>query len=488
VPLAPLAVVVLGAAVAFGIAVVGVDHLAREGEEHAGRRAELVAATLAAKLSALAEPQRLEAARVASRRTEASMLIVAADGTVAEDLTHGAPSLATLPRILADKRGVVRMPWGRARFAVEPVAWAGTEVHGDVARVVVFVAEPHRPVAANALLRALLALTVMVLGVAAAVAHAVSRDLTRDVDFITRRVTGMTQVRTEPTGALVPARTMDEVGLLTSAFNKLVGRFGRADRAYRLDLERASAADAERAAFLAAVSHELRSPLNAILGFADILMEEVDGPLSPTAREEVEQIRGSGAHLAALINDILEFSALESGQLKLTLRTVNIAAVAREVVREASVLVGDKSVALRVEGEHQVLARVDARRVRQILSNLVANATKFTQRGEIIVRVFLSAPFAVLQVVDTGPGIPPEERALIFLEYKQASGERLKRRGTGLGLAIARRLVMLHHGSIFVDSEPGRGAVFTVRLPIGNIDTGPVQLPALVVRGGDGAR
>jgi signal transduction histidine kinase len=265
---------------------------------------------------------------------------------------------------------------------------------------------------------------------------------------------------------------MDEVAILTATFNKLVGRFGIAEKAYRGDLTRASAADRERAAFLAALSHELRSPLNAILGFADILMEEVDGPLSPSAREEVEQIRGSGAHLLALINDILEFSALESGQLRLSRSRVDVLALTNEVMKEARGLVGDKALNVRVEGE-PLVARVDARRVRQILGNLVNNAIKFTQHGEVVIRVRREGAQAAFSVSDTGPGISEQDRALIFEEFQQARSERLRRRGTGLGLAITRRLVMLHHGSIRVESELGRGSTFKVLLPIGNVDAPP---------------
>ncbi|CAN5851643.1 hypothetical protein BH11MYX4_BH11MYX4_66690 [soil metagenome] len=472
VPLAPLVVVLVGLAVALGIGLVGLDHLARAGDDHAGARADLLAATVAARLSQLPEGRRLEASQLAARRSDAEILVVAPDASIVHDITLGAPDRPALAKILEEGKGVARMRLGRARFSVRPV---GTAL--DAPRLVVLVAEPPAAQGAKALVTALVALAVMLLGVAAAVAYAVSRDVTRDVDFVTHRVSGMAQVRTEPTGELIPARTMDEVGLLTTAFNKLVNRFGKAEKAYRQDLARASAADRERAAFLAAVSHELRSPLNAILGFADILMEEVDGPLSASAREEVEQIRGSGAHLAALINDILEFSALESGQLKLTRGRVDLTALANELVREASVLVGDKPLTVRVEGEPQVFARVDGRRVRQVLGNLVNTSIEFAQRGEVIVRVRRDGQLASLSVTDTGPGISPQERAVIFQEYKQARSERMKRRGTGLGLAIARRLVMLHHGSISVDSELGRGATFTVLLPVGNVDAAPSIRP-----------
>ena len=196
--------------------------------------------------------------------------------------------------------------------------------------LVAFVREPSAPEGGPALLRALVALTTLLVGVAAAVAYAVARDANRDVEFVAERVRGMVHVRSEPTGEAVPVRTMDEVGALTVAFNALVERFAAAQSSYKTDLARVRAADRDRAAFLAAVSHELRSPLNAILGFADILMTEVDGPLSPEAREEVEQIRGSGKHLLDLINDILELSALESGQLRLSRTRVDLAAVALE--------------------------------------------------------------------------------------------------------------------------------------------------------------
>lgn len=472
VPLAPLVVVVVGLAVALGIGLVGLDHLGRAGDEHAGARADLLAATVAARLSQLPSERRLEATQLAARRSDAGILVVTPDARIIHDVSAGLPDKVALEKMLVDVRGVAQMRFGRSRFSVRAIGSGG-----DAPRIVVFVAEPPAGQNAPALLTALLALATMLLGVAATVAYAFSRDVTRDVDFVTRRIHGMAQIRTEPTGELIPARTMDEVGILTSAFNKLVGRFGKAEKQYRQDLARASAADRERAAFLAAISHELRSPLNAILGFADILMEEVDGPLSPSAREEVEQIRGSGAHLLALINDILELSALESGQLKLSRGRVDVNALANEVVREARGLVGQKPLSVRIEGDPNVLARVDGRRVRQIIGNLVNNAIKFTQQGEVVVRVAREGAFVAIAVRDTGPGISPQERAVIFHDFKQARSERQYRRGTGLGLAITRRLVALHQGSIQVESELGRGSTFKVLLPVGNIEAAPSMRP-----------
>lgn len=471
-PIGPLLVVVVGLAVAFGIGLVGLDQLSRAGDAHAAERAELLAATVAARLGALPPGRRLEATQLAARRTFAELLVVTSNGEMVHDVTLGAPSTSALQTMLALGRGVAETRVGRVRFSARAI---GSANDAESLRLIVLVPEPRAVVGANALASALAALAVLLLGVAAAVAYAVSRDLTRDVEYVTARVRTMAQVRTEPTGELVPARTMDEVGVLTATVNKLVGRFGIADKAYRSDLARANAADRERAAFLAAVSHELRSPLNAILGFADILMEEVDGPLSASAKEEVDQIRGSGAHLLGLINDILEFSALESGQLRLSRGRVDVFALASEIMREARGLVGEKPLVVRLEGE-PLAARVDGRRVRQILGNLVNNAIKFTQHGEVVVRIRRRGENVALSVSDTGPGISRHDRDVIFEEYQQARGEERRRRGTGLGLAITRRLVMLHHGSIEVDSELGRGSTFTVLLPIGDIDAAPSRL------------
>jgi signal transduction histidine kinase len=454
-------VILVGVAVAIAIGVFGVSNLASASDDHAAARAELLATTLAARLSRLPSAEWLEVMQLAARKTGAEFIVVSRDGDVVFDASLGMADHAALRRVAAVSSGEAFTGLGRARFGTERLRGGSTSQV-----LVAFVREPSAPEAAPALLRALVALTMLLAGVAAAVAYAVARDANRDVVFVAERVRGMVHVRSEPTGEAVPVRTMDEVGALTVAFNALVDRFVAAQSTYKSDLARVRAADRDRAAFLAAVSHELRSPLNAILGFAEILMAEVDGPLTPEAREEVEQIRGSGKHLHDLINDILELSALESGQLRLTRTRVDLAAAAREVVREAAGLVGARPVTVRVMGEAGIDARADAKRVRQILTNLVGNAVKFTQRGEVVVELGREGRFARISVHDTGPGIGPQERAVMFQEYKQTKEERARRRGTGLGLAITRRLVLMHRGIIRVDSEIGRGSRFDVLLPI----------------------
>jgi len=469
-PLPPLIVLVVGLAVAVAIGIVGVDHLARASDDHAAAEADLLAATMAARLAKLpsmatpgsAGSERLEALQLAARRTGSEFLLLAYDGEVILDASLGAPDRNALKKVIALGRGEAITGLGRTRFSVRPLGPPPA-----AQQLVAFVREPPSPEGGPAFVTALLALTTLLVGVAATVAYAVARDATEDVVFITSRVRGMAHVRTEPTGEPVPVRTIDEIGVLTGQFNALVGRFAAEERSYRENLMRAQAADRDRAAFLAAVSHELRSPLNAILGFADILATEVDGPLTPAAREEVEQIRGSGAHLLELINDILEFSALESGQLKLSRAKVDLSTLAGEVLRESQGLLSDKpNVRLRLDGESGVIADADARRVRQILTNLVGNAIKFTQAGHVVVTISKQGSYASVAVSDTGPGINAAERAMIFEEYKQASEERQRKRGTGLGLAIARRLVLMHGGTIHVESELGRGSTFRVLLPL----------------------
>jgi signal transduction histidine kinase len=449
----------LGVAVAVASGFLGVSGLAKASDDHAAARAQLLASTLGARLSQIPKGGRLEVMQLAARKTGAEFLVVSPKGEVVLDASLGPADRGALRQVIEQRAGEAFTGLGRTRFATERLS-------GALDTLVAFVREPAAPEGASDLLRALVALTTLFVGVAAAVAYAVARDANRDVDFVGERVRGMVHVRSEPAGEAVPVRTMDQVGALTAAFNALVERFAAAQSAYQNDLERVRAADRDRAAFLAAVSHELRSPLNAILGFADILATEVDGPLSSEAREEVEQIRGSGKHLLDLINDILELSALESGQLRLSLGGVDLGAIAWDVVREAAGIVGARPVAVRIDGEAGVNALADPKRVRQILTNLVGNAIKFTQRGEVVVHVSREGRFARVSVRDTGPGISDKERSMIFLEYKQAQEERARRRGTGLGLAITRRLVQMHGGTIDVDTQVGQGSTFTVYLPI----------------------
>ena len=184
------------------------------------------------------------------------------------------------------------------------------------------------------------------------------------------------------------------------------------------------------------------------MGFADVLLSEVDGPLDEATREELGVIRTSASHLRSLIDDILELSALESGGLKLSRESVDVYAIAEEDRPRAASAGRGKAPAARALGDSRgAIANADPRRLRQILGNIVGNAVKFTSRGGVrIVVEDHGGGEVVVHTIDTGPGIAPAERAAIFEEYAQAGDAATKRKGTGLGLAIARRLVRMHGG------------------------------------------
>ena len=484
VPPAPIAVVVLGVAIAAIIGAIGVARLQRQSAASAAARAHLLATTVAARLAEIPDAARHDLVDRASRRGGAAIWLVEAGGAVIEEVSN-APAPIELPGTSVQGSGELESSRGSARYFAAEVPPAplvtGAPTKPKPLTVIAAVEVPNPPEGVRELITALFTLTALLIGIAATVAYAVARDVNLDVDDLGRRIREIASRGRDTADRaqdIVPVQALDEVGALAAAFNALVERFALAERTYADALARMEEIDRERSTFLATVSHELRSPLNAILGFADILLSEVDGPLVAEAREEVAVIKQSGLHLLALINDILELSAIASGQLRLNRSAaVDLLPIAEEVVREAMGARGEKPVELRVGGASQALAHVDPRRVRQILTNLVGNAVKFTPKGEVVVTLEADAHYVTLRVRDTGPGIPPQDRETIFAEYRQAGDHRARRRGTGLGLAIARRLALMHGGTIRLESEVGVGSTFVLRLPVrGTESTGPVLL------------
>jgi len=472
-PVAPALVLFIGFATALAIALLGVAQLGRIGDDAASLRAAALGATLAARMRVATAEERAEIVGRAARRSGTELLLVEQSGQILVDESFGPPSKAEVQRLLSAGSGETRTALGRVRFSARPL-----DPPLEGLSIVAFVSAPSPPPGYMPLVNAVTALTVLLLGVAVAVALAFTKQLRDDVDYVRERIVDMARPDAAPTGELIPIRSLDQVGMLTAAFNLLVTRFAAAERTYRADLSQAAEMDRERSAFLAGLSHELRTPLNAILGFAHVLESEVDGPLSDEARESLAVIRTSGEHLRQLIDDILELSALETGTLQLSLGPVDVREIAEQVVREATATVTAKPLRLEVSGEGRLLAYADKRRVRQIITNLVSNAVKFTVRGSVTVRVEERGSFVAIIVRDTGPGIPREETAAIFEEYRQLGDMHSRRRGTGLGLAITKRLVLMHGGTIDVSSEMGRGSTFTATLPR---FAGPaVALPSLL--------
>lgn len=455
-PLAPAFVIVVGIVVGAVVAWMGVAELRRASDESAAARAAAVAATLAARLRVTGSEDRADVVQHAGHRSGADVLLIARSGEVVVDASLGPPDAKSRIDCLVRGSGEMQTAIGRTRFAVHPL---GPPL--EALSVVAFVQAPEMPPEARMLVQAVAIFTLLLVAAGGAVAYFFSKDARADLSFLRRRITDMAEPGSDPAGEPVPVRALDQVGVLTAAFNRLVERFAAAEQSYRQDLAVAQAMDRDRSALLAALSHELRTPLNAILGFADVLLSEVDGPLDPEARDELEVIRTSASHLRTLIDDILDLSALEFGGLKLRLAPVDVHAVAEEVVREAAPIAQAKSLELRLSGERGLRASADAQRLRQVLGNIVGNALKFTRHGSVQVRVEREGDQIAVSTIDTGPGIAPEERAAIFEEYRQAGDARARAAGTGLGLAIARRLVAMHGGAIEVESALGSGSRFT---------------------------
>lgn len=219
--------------------------------------------------------------------------------------------------------------------------------------------------------------------------------------------------------------------------------------------------------FLATMSHELRTPMNGIIGYTQVLLDGLDGPLTEEQREDLQCIAASAERLLALINDILDLSKIEAGRVPLQRARTDLAAVVAEVLATVEPLRQSKGLPVVVAVADAPPLYADAQRLRQILLNLISNALKFTERGEVRIEATLTAAGVAVSVRDTGIGIPPEAHAYIFDEFRQVDSSHSRRfGGTGLGLAISRRLVEMHGGTIAVESEPGVGSTFTFTVPV----------------------
>ena len=246
------------------------------------------------------------------------------------------------------------------------------------------------------------------------------------------------------------------------------------ERTHQLELARdaAEAANSSKSQFLANMSHELRTPLNAIIGYSDLLIEEAEELEAQDLVPDLDKIRSSGKHLLGLINDVLDLSKIEAGKMEMSLETFEVrdvvsavAAMVRPLV-EKNGNVFEVSIAADVGTMH-----ADLTRVRQILLNLLGNASKFTSKGTVALAVTREdskeREWIVFAVRDTGIGMTPEQLSRLFQPFTQADPSTTRKYGgTGLGLSISQRLSRLMAGTISVVSEPGMGSIFTVRLPV----------------------
>src|SRR5262249_40024326 len=227
-------------------------------------------------------------------------------------------------------------------------------------------------------------------------------------------------------------------------------------------------ASQHKSQFLANMSHELRTPLNAILGYTELMADGAYGERSEKMLGILKRLEANGKHLLGLINDVLDLSKIEAGQPVLELSDYSIQDIAQTVRSTLEPLAADKKLGFKVEMAPQLPSgHGDGRRLTQVLINLVGNAIKFTDAGEVAIKAEANNGSFYVSVRDTGPGISATDQAKLFQEFQQADNAITKKKGgTGLGLAISKRIIEMHGGRIWVESKPGQGSTFAFSLPV----------------------
>ena len=284
----------------------------------------------------------------------------------------------------------------------------------------------------------------------------------------------------------VTVESIDELGQLGLAFNSMIQRLSTlyatleqriVERTRQLEYALTAAREARIAAeeanalktrFIANMSHELRTPLNAIINFAYILKCGVRGPVTEAQIDYLDRVYASGEHLLGLINDILDLAKIEAGRMDLYWEHIALDELVQSTLSTAIGLTKDKPIELHHDLAHALPAvNADKMRIRQVLLNLLSNAAKFTDQGQITVRVWQEGAMLITSVTDTGIGIPSDKLATIFEEFRQADeGSDRSYQGTGLGLSICKRLIDMHGGRIWVESTVGVGSTFSFSLPL----------------------
>ncbi|MCU0514055.1 MAG: HAMP domain-containing histidine kinase, partial [Anaerolineae bacterium] len=260
----------------------------------------------------------------------------------------------------------------------------------------------------------------------------------------------------------------DEIGQFAATFNMMADSIQQQISATEAARARAERSDQVKSSFLASVSHELRTPLNAIINFTRFVVDGDTGPVNEQQRELLTEVVGSGRHLLSLINDVLDMSKIEAGALSLFIEDgVDVNALLKTALTTTQNLLGDKPVALVTQIDPALpLIRADKQRVLQILLNILGNAAKFTAQGSITVTARPQGDSVLIAVQDTGPGIAVADQPKVFEAFQQATEGLRQGGGTGLGMPISKSLAEAHGGQLWLESTPGQGATFSVRLPV----------------------
>jgi signal transduction histidine kinase len=331
---------------------------------------------------------------------------------------------------------------------------------------IIAAAVPPRPIARAVVLGFLFAGLIV-----AAVALALGALIGGGVGADLRRVTETLDALGTTTRALdqpIVAVSNDEVGALATALGRLRARLSPGLAEYQAALEKAEAADRTRSDFLTLISAELRTPLDRILTAARTLLDPASAPLSDEQKEDVRIVLTSVTHLIELIDEVLDLSAIASGQVMLRMNPVDVGRLVGDVARAQRPLV-QKGVEIKLSiGTPSPTAHADERRLRQVVTNIISNAVKFTERGSIELSVQTEGGHIVVRVQDSGPGIAEEQLPKLFSEFVQLGSLTHRARGTGLGLAICKRLVEAHGGQVTAESQLGVGSTFCVILPAGS--------------------
>jgi len=260
----------------------------------------------------------------------------------------------------------------------------------------------------------------------------------------------------------------DEIGRLGLALGETRELLDEERERTRHAKEEAEHANQAKSEFLANMSHELRTPLNAILGYTQLVLDNIYGAVPEKIRDVLQRLDRSGRHLLGLINDVLDLSKIEAGQVVIDLNDYSLKDVVQTVATAMEGLAAEKQLAFTVAVPPDLpMGRGDDRRITQVLLNLVGNAIKFTETGGVRISVAGQDAQFLVSVADTGPGISEADQERIFEEFYQGDSSLTRAKGgTGLGLAIARRIIELHGGRIWVESAVGRGSTFRFVLPV----------------------
>jgi signal transduction histidine kinase len=264
----------------------------------------------------------------------------------------------------------------------------------------------------------------------------------------------------------LPHSTIRELDELSESLNRLVSTLLKREKELEEANEKLKNADRTKDHFLSVISHELRTPLNFIMGFASLLQDEVLGPLNDKQLEAMGKILAGADRMLMLVNDLLDFARLQAGRFQLSPVATDYRPVVDEVIATMQPLATQKKLTLSADVRLAGPVTLDPQRITQVLTNLVANAVKFTDHGEIRIEAFERDGQLVTEVHDTGMGIPPDQISKLFQRFSQLDMSPTRKvSGTGLGLSIAKAIVEAHGGQVGVRSEPGRGSTFWFTLP-----------------------